>query len=791
MKIYDLFDIPAEAIGSVGGKAKGLFDLSRCGLPVPRGFVAVDIDSEIALQAVVDHYVDSGLGTVAVRSSASAEDGIVYSNAGQYASVLGANGKAEVKQGIIECMESLSRTVAKSYTEYFSDAKSDKMSVVIQQMIDAQISGVCFTQHADDKNTVHIEAVRGLGENLVSGKLSANEYLVPKDTLEAKGDELLSADMAQEIAAGACLASEKLGLALDTEWAVSGGELYWLQARPITVMEETDAFELDSTCIGENDVISTCNIGEMMPGCVTPLTISTSMYAIDHGVRRMIYESGASKSIDEYPPESCFPHVGNTMFLNLNTMKSISDYVATTDDSNIEIALCGRVLEGFPERIKTKVNPLIKVFNAIKYFIIIFNNKKACKKIALLVGEFEVPQLSTAKEQFDAIDSKLYMNNDAFWYHYITSAHSGAMSAALYHTLVGEGVEPEEANSIIAGVLENIEGVESVDILRSLKKIAAAILKEKPEAVQYDAQTLAEYLKVSESDSAYLLEHFINRHGHRCIREAEMMSKSWHMDDISLCGFLKSIMAAGITEDKPSDVQGYINSVIGKYKGGTQRALKFIIGQARKGVVNREFTKSNSIKLLDGFKVAYQRLAKLMVEEKIFPEEELVYFLKHEELGRLIDGERTLVKKAIARRRVMEEQKQLKFKEMNVGKPVPIEIDYSGMEGSKVLSGSAISRGKATGKARVISSIEDANKLEKGEIMVAAFTDIGWSPYYSVAGALVTEVGSVLSHGAVVAREYSLPLVSNVAFATKLIKTGCVICVDGNKGEVAIIDAVQ
>jgi pyruvate,water dikinase len=139
----------------------------------------------------------------------------------------------------------------------------------------------------------------------------------------------------------------------------------------------------------------------------------------------------------------------------------------------------------------------------------------------------------------------------------------------------------------------------------------------------------------------------------------------------------------------------------------------------------------------------------------------------------------------------MEEQKRLKFREMNVGKPVPIEIDYSGMEDAKVLSGSAISRGKATGKARVISCVEDANKLEKGEIMVAAFTDIGWSPYYSVAGALVTEVGSVLSHGAVVAREYALPLVSNVAYATKLIKTGSVICVDGNKGEVAIIDCVQ
>ena len=791
MKIYDLYDIPADALQIVGGKAKGLYELSKCGLPVAKGFVAVDIDSEVALQAVVDRYESSGMETVAVRSSASSEDGEVYSSAGQYITVLGAQGKAQVKQGIIKCLESLNRDVAESYTQYFSDAKSDKMSIIVQQMVDAEVSGVCFTQHGDDENTIHIEAVEGLGENLVSGKTAANEYLICKETFEATEDELLSADMIQEIAAGACHASEKLGFALDTEWAICEGELFWLQARPITVTEEIDAFELDSTCIGENDVVTTCNIGEMMPGAVTPLTMSTSMYAIDHGVRRLMYESGTSGSIDEYPPESCFPHVGGTMFLNLNTMKNIADYVAMSDDTNLEIALCGRVLEGIPERKKRKVNKLTRALNAAKYFKILFSTKKACRNIKRLADELDIPECGKATEQYDAIDANLYKNNDAFWYHYITSSQSGAMSAALYHTLVGEGETTEEANSIIAGVLENIENVESVDILKSLKKIAAEILKERPQAAGYDAGQLAEYLKVSEGQSAYMLEHFIKRHGHRAIREAEMMSKSWHMDDVSLSGFLKSIMAAGISEDKPANVQEYIDSILGRYKGGTRKALKFMIGQARKGVVNREFTKSYCIKLLDGFKVAYQRLGKLMVAEGMFPEEELVYFLKHDELGRLIDGERKLVKRAVARRRVFEEQKDLKFKEMNVGKPVPVEVDYSELEGSKLLSGSAISRGKVTGRARVISSVEDANKLEKGEIMVAAFTDIGWSPYYSVAGALVTEVGSVLSHGAVVAREYSLPLVSNIAYATKLIKTGSTICVDGSKGEVAIIDAAQ
>lgn len=787
LKIYDLTHIPSDALRDVGGKAKGLFELSRCGLPIAKGFVAVNIGSDIALQAIADHYALSGLAAVAVRSSATAEDGIDFSSAGQYATVLNVQGKSAVKDAVITCIQSLGDDNAKSYAGYFSAAESDKMSVVVQEMIAADISGVCFTQHGEDTNTVHIEAVAGLGENLVSGKAAANTYHVPKQTMQTKGDDLLNSKLIAEIAKGACLASEKLGIPLDTEWAVSNGRLIWLQARPITVTEEVDAFELDSTCIGENDVLTTCNIGEMMPGAVTPLTMSTSMFAIDHGVRRMIKEAGASKHIDDYPPESCFPHVGGTMFINLNTMQVIADYVAGTDDKNIEIVLCGRVLEDTPERKKVSVSTLKRVINATKYFRILLSKKKACRKIAKLADNFEMPQHQSALAQFEAIDANMYKNNDAFWYHYISSGHSGSMSAALFFILTDNGITPDEANAAIAGVLEDIDGVESVDILRSLKCIAAQMIKENPDAAQLTAAEMAEYLRLSEDDSAYMLEHFIGRHGHRAIREAEISSKSWHMDDISLCGYLKSIISADAIEQKKGRGQENIDKLLNRYKGGLKRAMKFIIVQARDGVVNREFTKSKCIKILDQFKMGYIWLADLMVSEKILPERNLVYFLKHDELGRLVRGETSLVKKAVARRRVFEQQKQLRFNEVNIGKPVPVEVDYSKLEGSKVLTGTSISRGKVTGKARMIASVDDANQLEPGEIMVTAFTDIGWSPYYNTAGALITEVGSMLSHGAVVAREYALPLVSNIPYATKLIKTGDIVCVDANKGEIAIL----
>jgi pyruvate,water dikinase len=135
----------------------------------------------------------------------------------------------------------------------------------------------------------------------------------------------------------------------------------------------------------------------------------------------------------------------------------------------------------------------------------------------------------------------------------------------------------------------------------------------------------------------------------------------------------------------------------------------------------------------------------------------------------------------------LEEQKQYTFAEVSLGCPEPIDESASNPN-TKVFKGIPVSRGLAFGKARIVKNIEDAKQLKKGEIMVSVFTDIGWSPYYCLINGLVTEVGSALSHGAVVAREYSLPLIANIPFATKHIKTGDFLSVDGNTGELRILD---
>ena len=99
-----------------------------------------------------------------------------------------------------------------------------------------------------------------------------------------------------------------------------------------------------------------------------------------------------------------------------------------------------------------------------------------------------------------------------------------------------------------------------------------------------------------------------------------------------------------------------------------------------------------------------------------------------------------------------------------------------------VMKGVPVSNGECEGVVHIVQSAADANQLQRGEIMVAKFTDIGWTPYYSIVNGLITEIGSSLSHGAVVAREYGLPTIVNVKGATKILKNGDRIKMDASKG---------
>ena len=794
MQILDLKKIPESVYSSVGGKARGLNALDRAGLKIALGFVIKGIENDKDIDKAADFYVESGLETIAVRSSATTEDSEDFSHAGQYSSFLNVCGREQVKIAICKCLDSLYNSTAASYTNLFKQKGKTGMSVIIQKMINAKKAGVCFTQDpvAGD-NYMLIEAVQGLGEQVVSGHKSGRQYRIPVhgtfDTASAE-DGLLEAKELARIRDEALAASRFLDMPLDTEWAIdSEGELFWLQARPITTIDEPGPGELDVSLDIRDDVITSCNISEMLPGAVTPLSISTSVDAIDFGMRKMFVRTGAFKTMEDIPPASCALSVSNHLFINLSTIYKMEDCVLGASREAVELSICGRVLDDIPKPKIKKLNFLVRMNNGRKYFSLLLSKDRARRKIGELAQDFRINIKDTPSELFSEIDNSLPVLKEAFWLHYITSGHSGAMASALFMILNRDIADSEKIRSIISSVLEDIDGIESVDILRSLRRLASAILAENPSAAALSVSSLTDLIKNGNDEIRGAYDYFIERHGHRAIREAEIRSKSWNSDKEGLANYLKAVLISGAVEEtKENPASRNIPGLLENYKGIKKNALKYIINQARIGVKNRELSKSMCIKVLEQFKVAYSFLAKQLVIGGLLPDEDLIYFLQHDEIRQFVRvGEPKLVKKALARRRLLPEEQLLKFKEVHIGKPVPVTIETAKAEIGTVLNGSPGSRGTASGKARVVKTIEDANKLRKGEIMIAAFTDIGWSPYYCLIGALVTEIGSVLSHGVVVAREYSLPLVVNISGATQLIKTGDMVYVDGNAGKVTIL----
>lgn len=217
-----------------------------------------------------------------------------------------------------------------------------------------------------------------------------------------------------------------------------------------------------------------------------------------------------------------------------------------------------------------------------------------------------------------------------------------------------------------------------------------------------------------------------------------------------------------------------------------------IRGLAHRAVRNRERAKSLLVGLTADFKQAYRTLGRQLVEEDRLPDADAVYFLLHEELERVSSEPpgSALRDEALGRRDVLAWQETLRFPEVAVGRPQPERPAAAARTGAsdRLLIGKPVSRGRVEGRVRVVHRLEEAEALEPGEILVAPITDVGWTPCFGIIAGLVTDVGSAVSHGAVVAREYGLPAVLNTREGTRVLRTGERVLLDGDRGTVERLD---
>ena len=787
MKIYDLSAIPEELLSSVGGKAKGLNQLAKFGFNVPNGFILVDAESEQDLEAAYEYYLEKKMGKVAVRSSATVEDGTSFSNAGQYETFLNVVGKEDFIKDVHGCIESLNNYRSQVYSKTFLSGDKEvenKMTVVVQEMVDAKCAGVLFTKDPLNPNEVLIECVNGLGESLVSGTQTAEQYKVEGGKILENSNAILTEDKVQELYNAAVLAEKSFGMPMDMEWAMdNNGIIYFVQARPITVNVEDEVTinEFDYPHDVTDQTITTCNVREMLSTAVTPLTMSTSVFGLDYGMRKMMEKNHSIKHVDDLPAFSCITPFYNNMFFNQTTNYIVSYRIAGTSKESSDVVICGRVLDEFPDKFSDPSPQIVRLARMFYFLPYILSGKKAVNGMKKVVDSLHFNYDDTIEGLYKQQEENFDYLKEAWFFHYCSSYFSGAASMMATRALTKHLGDYNKVCFLLSGALTNIEGIESAKIVDMMKDLGKCIVKNNPDAVNYDKEQLAEYISNATGEVKECYDNFMKINGHRGINESEMRVKCWGDDLVGFCEALKGRIISIDKDDvvKSKDWTEYVDEIMSLIKPSKRKGIKSQILKARQGAWTREHTKSRCIQVTNGFRKLYNTMARKMVEQGMIPDADLIFFFTKEEIGKLIAGDKSLIKKAMKRRRLYPTQCALRFNEVYSGKPIPIEddatIDKSDFQGTPA------SPGIVTGRARVIKSVEDANKLQEGEIMVVSLTDVGWTPYYCLASGLITEIGSCLSHGVVVAREYGLPTIVSVKDIMRSIKDGDIITMDGTK----------
>ncbi len=784
--------LPLASAGQpeAGGKAHGLARLLRLGLRVPPGFVILGASPGDLPDSLPLHYAVLGGGRVAVRSSAQGEDSAEASFAGQYRTLLDVEGLEALRKAIEQCLSSLHSARAVTYRQEQTRLAEVRMGVVVQRMVDAVAAGVLFTADpvSGRRNCLIVDAVPGTGEKLVSGQVTPDHYSLSRggEVLAARlrsDAPLLRPEQLRELAAGALRVEREYGKPLDMEWALGGdGLLYWLQARPITRLG-ADPNELDAMQ-DAGDIYTSCNIGECMPGAITPLTFTTVWHADDRALQLMHVRSGAARRVvDGYLHSRLYY---GRMFLNLTKLGGMATHVVGSSSERLTLALCGRLI---PELDPGRKAPApLRLLNGLRFAAYLLSGPRHRERLEKLAASLRFPETRTSGSLYEAIASRLSALYLAFDHHMVSSAGSGALEPTLMEILARRGQVNEDHHARLAALLAGAsdQATESADIVNGIHRIVDRLLQEPEAEPRFVSAPAGEALAWLRSEAAGAASRefaaYLQRHGHRTIRELELRQPEWSADPLPLVASVQAAFRARRLGDAGAAASSSLEASRAFFR--SQRPLmRTLVRVTQKAVQRREKTKSLLVAVVTGFKAAYRRLGELLASEGKLPDADAVFFLTQRELGSLVRAEgEGLAEKALRRREVLGYQMELRFPDVFSGSPEPLEDSPQPVSYDHTLRGKPVSRGQVRGSARVVSTLREAGTIQPGEILIAPVTDVGWSPYFSLIAGLATDVGSSVSHGAVVAREYGLPAVVDLRQATKVFKTGDRVFLDGDHG---------
>lgn len=775
--------LTAEQQPRAGGKGGTLARLMQAGYPVPDGFVILPdaFDGE-GLEPDIWPQVESNLERLrkgdsqiafAVRSSALSEDSARASFAGEFETVLNVRVDEEVRESIQRVYQSRLNERVRVYSEIKGIDPSHEIAVVVQKMIPADISGVLFTADPvlGSRTRMTGNFVHGLGESLVSGEADAHgfTYTRPKGIYDGPSDLKPQARRLYDL--GIKLEDE-LGFPQDIEWAISDGRLYLLQSRPITTLiahnpttgEWNDSLSGDYTWVGGG-------MGENLPGIMTPSTWSNWQI--------FIYDIAEWEVAD-------IPSVGNICgrpYMNLSYIYSVLLKVRGKN--------AGQLLEPLFGALPDVNIPTVP----ISWRSIIFNMipgemrwQRKHKKLLKQIPEF----ISSNPGRCEELRNRIRSAEDrseliSLW---MDEAKPMFMEAGLMLKASNEGYTGPWTK--LSTEVQKLVGKTDSDLLMTSSGSASEQLA-----------SLGLMLGISKlANGEMTREEYMKKFGHRSQWEWHLIRPRPYEDPGWLDKQLEDFRAT------PVDIEDILEKRREAYEAAMKRFLESYPGKASKLKLKMDRFASLSVER-EEVRSEITRVVGV-VREFFLKAGELtglgdgVFFLSHVELIQVLSGDETVAAYIPARRETHARYEALplypgvingRFDPFQWASDPNRRIDVfdshapvSEIKDVNMITGNPGSGGRVEGIVRIINSPEDGDQLNPGEILVTTTTNVGWTPLFPKASAVITDIGMPLAHAAIVARELGIPAVVGCGIATMRLKSGDRVRVDGGLGTVEILD---
>ena len=757
---------------------------------------------------------------VAVRSSATTEDLPELSFAGQQETYLNVRAADHVLDAVQRCWASLWTARAMGY-RIRNNIPPDEvaLAVVVQQLVAAEAAGILFTANpvTGERDKIVINAAWGLGEAIVGGHVTPDTFIVNKQTTRIESQEIaekermtvgspegtreesvtdekrnhaaLTGTQVAELAQLGLQIEQLYQQPMDIEWALQDGHFFILQARPITALPEPPV-ALEWKLPRPKGRYWRRNVIELLPDPLSPLFATLGLPAWNHAMHNLGKSIGLGRDLPDFWPEYPLITINDYAYLDIG-------FSAKQSVRNL-LALPGLV-RGFSTAQQRWVEHARPRYAAVvgDWAARDFNVTSSTE---LLAGAREIVQV--AAEHYLTIQSGILP----------MSKISETLFPLVYNRLIKRKNDPPALTFML--------GVDSAPIQAEKSLYDLAIwAREHPELADYLARATGAAIIVAYRSSSSPIGDYESWREF-CARFREHLHRFGHV--IYDLDFVKNVLA-----DNPAPLlETFKYFLTGQGRNPHERQA--VTASAREQATQSVLARSKGLRLkwftkLLRWAQLYARLredaladvglgwpllrrmlreiGRRLVEVHAIAEPDDIFWLKMDELERassVLDANQPVqdFHPTVVERRVTSEREQAVIPPVNL--PLKHGARFWGIDWSfetsartyqaagKTIKGIGASPGCVTATARLIRNPEEFNQLRPNDILVAKITTPAWTPLFALASGVVTDVGGILSHSSIVAREYHIPAVLGTGVATERIHSGQRITVDGDRGVVTI-----